>query len=31
MDLAPYHAINPCGYTGLAVTQTRALGITDGV
>ncbi len=29
MDLTPFQAINPCGYAGLAVTQTRALGITD--
>jgi lipoyl(octanoyl) transferase len=29
MDLAPFHAIDPCGYSGLAVTQARALGITD--
>lgn len=29
MDLAPFHAINPCGYPGLDVTQTRDLGITD--
>jgi lipoyl(octanoyl) transferase len=27
MDLSPFHAINPCGYPGLAVTQTRDLGI----
>ncbi len=27
MDLTPYSAIDPCGYPGLAVTQTRALGI----
>lgn len=27
MDLAPFDAIDPCGYPGLAVTQTRALGI----
>jgi len=27
MDLAPYAAINPCGYAGMAVTQTRDLGI----
>jgi len=27
MDLAPFHAINPCGYPGLAVTQLRDLGI----
>lgn len=24
MDLAPYDAINPCGYAGMAVTQLRA-------
>jgi len=29
MDLAPFRAIDPCGYSGLAVTQARALGITD--
>ncbi len=29
MDLSPFHAINPCGYPGLDVTQTRDLGITD--
>jgi len=27
MDLTPFSAINPCGYPGLAVTQTRDLGI----
>ncbi|HET7197659.1 MAG TPA: lipoyl(octanoyl) transferase LipB [Burkholderiales bacterium] len=27
MDLAPFSAIDPCGYPGLAVTQTRRLGI----
>ena len=27
MDLAPFSAIDPCGYPGLAVTQTRELGI----
>ena len=27
MDLAPFSAINPCGYEGLAVTRTRDLGI----
>ena len=27
MDLAPFAAIDPCGYPGLAVTQTRSLGI----
>ena len=29
MDLSPFHAIDPCGYSGLAVTQARALGIAD--
>ncbi|QDX81756.1 octanoyltransferase [Denitratisoma sp. DHT3] len=29
MDLAPFAAINPCGYAGLAVTQLRDLGVTD--
>ncbi len=27
MDLAPFDAIDPCGYAGLEVTQTKALGI----
>ena len=27
MDLTPFSAIDPCGYPGLAVTQTRTLGI----
>lgn len=27
MDLSPFAAINPCGYPGLAVTQTSDLGI----
>ncbi|HSU64748.1 MAG TPA: lipoyl(octanoyl) transferase LipB [Burkholderiales bacterium] len=27
MDLAPFRAIDPCGCPGLAVTQTRDLGI----
>jgi len=31
MDLTPYQAINPCGYAGLEVTQTRDLGIEDGL
>lgn len=31
MDLAPYEQIDPCGYPGLAVTQTRALGIGAGI
>jgi lipoyl(octanoyl) transferase len=30
MDLAPFHVIDPCGYSGLAVTQARDLGIADG-
>ena len=30
MDLAPFSAIDPCGYPGLQVTQTSALGITAG-
>lgn len=29
MDLTPFQVINPCGYPGLEVTQTRDLGITD--
>ncbi|MDP1538319.1 MAG: lipoyl(octanoyl) transferase LipB [Burkholderiales bacterium] len=29
VDLTPFLAINPCGYTGLEVTRTRDLGITD--
>ena len=29
MDLSPFAAINPCGYPGLAVTQTRDLGIEE--
>ncbi len=29
MDLAPFAAIDPCGYPGLAVTQTRDLGVRD--
>ncbi|MFN7085087.1 MAG: lipoyl(octanoyl) transferase LipB [Burkholderiales bacterium] len=29
MDLAPFYAIDPCGYAGLAVTQLRDLGIAD--
>lgn len=31
MDLTPFAAIDPCGYPGLAVTQTRDLGIRAGV
>jgi len=29
MDLAPFSAIDPCGYPGLAVTQTRDLGFSE--
>ena len=29
MDLSPFHAINPCGYPGLEVTQMRDLGVGD--
>lgn len=29
MDLTPFHAIDPCGYPGLAVTQLRELGFRD--
>lgn len=29
MDLSPFHAIDPCGYSGLAVTQARDLGVVD--
>ena len=29
MDLAPFAAVDPCGYPGLQVTQTRDLGIVD--
>ena len=28
MDLSPFLAIDPCGYPGLAVTQTRDLGVS---
>jgi lipoyl(octanoyl) transferase len=31
MDLAPFATIDPCGYPGLAVTQTRDLGIAAKV
>ncbi len=31
MDLTPFLAINPCGYPGLAVTQTCDLGIPDDI
>ncbi len=29
MDLRPFSQINPCGYPGMAVTQTRDMGIAD--
>jgi lipoyl(octanoyl) transferase len=29
MDLAPFAAIDPCGYPGLRVTQTRDLGFSQ--
>jgi lipoyl(octanoyl) transferase len=29
MDLAPFSAIDPCGYPGLRVTQTRDLGMQE--
>lgn len=28
MDLSPFEAIDPCGYVGLKITQTKDLGIT---
>ena len=31
MDLTPFSYINPCGYQGLQVTQTKDLGVTDGL
>lgn len=31
MNLAPYNSINPCGYSGLRVTQCVELGITAGM
>ncbi len=31
MDLAPFAAINPCGYPGLRVTQTKDIGIAGDV
>lgn len=30
MDLAPFSAIDPCGFPGLRVTQTRDLGMVAG-
>ena len=31
MDLAPFQAINPCGYAGLEVTQLRMLGVDENL
>ena len=31
MDLSPFGAIDPCGYAGLKVTQTKDLGITADI
>jgi lipoyl(octanoyl) transferase len=31
MDLSPFHAIDPCGYPGLEVTQLRDLGVRDSL
>jgi lipoyl(octanoyl) transferase len=31
MDLAPFDAIDPCGYPGLRVTQLKDLGFSDPV
>ena len=31
MDLTPFHAIDPCGYPGLRVTQMKDLGFADSV
>ena len=31
MDLSPFNAIDPCGYKGLAVTQTKDLGINANI
>lgn len=31
MDLSPFSAIDPCGYQGMAVTQTRDLGVPDNL
>ena len=31
MDLRPFLDIDPCGYAGLRVTQTRDLGITEDI
>jgi lipoyl(octanoyl) transferase len=31
MDLAPFAAIDPCGYSGLKVTRLKDLGVTEDV
>lgn len=31
MDLSPFALINPCGYPGMRVTQTRDLGMPESV
>ena len=31
MDLAPFAAIDPCGYPGMSVTQTTDLGLEFSV
>ena len=31
MDLSPFSHINPCGYSGLEVTQLKDLGIDEGI
>lgn len=31
MDLTPFKAIDPCGYVGLEVTQTKDLGIEENI
>ena len=31
MDLTPFHAIDPCGYPGLSITQLRDLKVNDDV
>jgi lipoyl(octanoyl) transferase len=31
MDLSPFSAIDPCGYPGLAVTQTKDLGFDGNI
>jgi len=31
MDLSPFSLINPCGFPGLAVTQLKDNGVTEGI